>query len=275
MRKRSILGIAVFIFALSGGALAQSRLPFVGTRTFCGQIPVIGDFGQELKKVETKTFVTIRNGGFTTVRTNISDGVYRTGKPTYYTVSGKLDRKWGIIKPGWYFNFTSATSIKVEGEDLLGEAQLCPSEVVPKPNVGFISQRPSTPVSQRLPVQQTTPDALVAGLYKQEEKVFQTQSRALLDKYFDKPLADLIWKQLLNWDQIEDFDYVLHDFGYGGDITSVSKPLIGKPTYEGQKAQVSVSEVVVCAPPVCAKRQVHKVIHDLLPGRWRDRMENY
>ncbi|MGH8047752.1 MAG: DUF3828 domain-containing protein [Chthoniobacterales bacterium] len=42
-----------------------------------------------------------------------------------------------------------------------------------------------------------TPEAFVAALYKQHETktpFFQAKDRAALDKWFAKPLADLIWK---------------------------------------------------------------------------------
>jgi hypothetical protein len=45
-----------------------------------------------------------------------------------------------------------------------------------------------------------TPEALVTALYEQhktETPFFQTASRRLLDAYFAKPLADLIWKDAL------------------------------------------------------------------------------
>src|SRR5258707_1640225 len=45
---------------------------------------------------------------------------------------------------------------------------------------------------------QTTPEALVAALYKAHDRnqspFFQTKSRALIDRYFERSLADLIWK---------------------------------------------------------------------------------
>jgi hypothetical protein len=58
----------------------------------------------------------------------------------------------------------------------------------------------------------------------------------------------LIWKALLRWESsgnsdIEDFDYVLYNFGYGGDST-FTKPVIGKPSHEGNKAKVNVSYTV-------------------------------
>lgn len=46
-------------------------------------------------------------------------------------------------------------------------------------------------------VAQTTPETLVASLYKQHKRrspFFQTRSRALLDQYFERRLGNLIWK---------------------------------------------------------------------------------
>src|SRR6185436_4153197 len=44
----------------------------------------------------------------------------------------------------------------------------------------------------------SSPEALVADLYRQHDRkrspFFQTRSRALVNKYFAKSLADLIWK---------------------------------------------------------------------------------
>src|SRR5206468_7220680 len=45
---------------------------------------------------------------------------------------------------------------------------------------------------------QVSPDALVKDLYRAHDQkrgpFFQTKSRALLDKYFEKTLANMIWK---------------------------------------------------------------------------------
>ncbi|WP_395749962.1 DUF3828 domain-containing protein [Prosthecobacter sp.] len=47
----------------------------------------------------------------------------------------------------------------------------------------------------------STPEALVAELYKAEKKkaspFFQTKNRALVDHYFTKELGDLIWKDAI------------------------------------------------------------------------------
>lgn len=120
------------------------------------------------------------------------------------------------------------------------------------------------------------PDALIANLYRAQTKVFQPRSRTLLDKYFEKKLADLIWKELLRWQSsgdsdVEDFDYVLYNFGYGEG--TVTKFAVGKPTYQDRKAQVNVSYDVVYAPPAVAKRSVSKenIIFLLTEGEtgWR------
>src|SRR5215212_126093 len=48
--------------------------------------------------------------------------------------------------------------------------------------------------------QQNAPDALVKDLYKTHDKnsgaILDGKSRKLLDKYFDKRLADFMWKDL-------------------------------------------------------------------------------
>jgi len=46
-------------------------------------------------------------------------------------------------------------------------------------------------------VAQNSPDTVVANLYRQHKRqspFFQTRNRALIDKYFEKSLGDLIWK---------------------------------------------------------------------------------
>jgi len=45
-------------------------------------------------------------------------------------------------------------------------------------------------------IKQMTPEQVVADLYRQHQKkspFFQNKSRSLVDRYFDKALADLIW----------------------------------------------------------------------------------
>jgi hypothetical protein len=54
-----------------------------------------------------------------------------------------------------------------------------------------------------------TPEQTVAALYKQHTKqspFFQTKSRALVDRYFDKDLADLIWNLPNSPDEVGPLD---------------------------------------------------------------------
>lgn len=66
-----------------------------------------------------------------------------------------------------------------------------PSQQAAAPQPSATAARPATP-----------PDALVSDLYKQHDAerspFFQTEDRARVDKYFDKSLADLIWKEALD-----------------------------------------------------------------------------
>lgn len=137
-------------------------------------------------------------------------------------------------------------------------------------SLSFVVRAQSTTTTQ------VPPDAVIAKLYRQNTLVFQAKSRALLDKYFEKGLADLIWKALLRWESsgdsdVEAFDYVLYNFGYGeGTIRNF---VVGKPSYEARNAQVNVSYDVVYVPPAVSKRSVHKetIIFLLATGNagWR------
>ena len=59
------------------------------------------------------------------------------------------------------------------------------------------------------PIPKVTPEQAVAALYKQHKKVspfFQTKSRALVDRFFDKELADLIWNMPNTPDEVGPLD---------------------------------------------------------------------
>ena len=83
-----------------------------------------------------------------------------------------------------------------------------------------------------------TPEQAVAALYKQHKKAspfFQHKSRALVDRYFDKELADLIWNihnppdevgpldgdPLYNAQDMEIKSFVIHPATITGDTASV------------------------------------------------------
>ena len=80
------------------------------------------------------------------------------------------------------------------------------------------------------------PNAIIKNLYKAQTSnkgpFFQTKSRVLVDKYFTKDLADLIWKDAVNskgeignldFDPLynsqdpDPKDFVIMDTGWGGD----------------------------------------------------------
>lgn len=83
----------------------------------------------------------------------------------------------------------------------------------------------------------TAPDVIVKRLYKEQKAgtgpFFQTKSRARIDKYFAKEIADLIWKDAvaakgevgkLDFDPLFGVhdptftDFVIMDTGWGGDV---------------------------------------------------------
>ncbi len=85
--------------------------------------------------------------------------------------------------------------------------------------------------------------ALVSDLYREHNRkhspFFQTRSRALLYKYFEKSLADMIWKDAAN--SKKEVGAIDGDPLYDAQDMDIKKFVIGKPSYENGKALVSVS----------------------------------
>lgn len=88
------------------------------------------------------------------------------------------------------------------------------------------------------PIQKMSPQQTVAALYKQHKKAspfFQKKSRSLVDRYFDKALADLIWNMpdtpgevgpldgdpLYNAQDMEIRNFVIHKAKLTGDTATV------------------------------------------------------
>jgi len=98
--------------------------------------------------------------------------------------------------------------------------------------------RGQSPVTSR-----KTPDVLVKNLYwdhnHKHSPFFQTRSRALLYKYFEKGLADMIWKDAVT--SKEEVGVIDGDPLYNAQDMEIKKFAIGKPTYEDTKAKVEVS----------------------------------
>jgi hypothetical protein len=91
--------------------------------------------------------------------------------------------------------------------------------------------------------QQTAPDALVKDLYKTHDKnsgaILDGKSRKLLDKYFDKTLADYIWKDLTTHkDEVGVLDF---DPFYNAQDIEIKNFNVGAPKIEGDKATVPVT----------------------------------
>ena len=88
-----------------------------------------------------------------------------------------------------------------------------------------------------------SPNALVADLYRQHDRkrspFFQTRSRALLYKYFEKDLADLIWKDAVtSKGEVGALD---GDPLYDAQDMEIKKFAIAKPGYENGQARVNVT----------------------------------
>ena len=88
-----------------------------------------------------------------------------------------------------------------------------------------------------------SPDALVADLYKahnaKRSPFFQTRSRARVYQYFEKDLADLIWKDAVT--SKGEVGVIDGDPLYNAQDMEIKKFAIGKPTIEGNNAKVAVT----------------------------------
>jgi len=88
-----------------------------------------------------------------------------------------------------------------------------------------------------------SPTALVTDLYKAHNQkrspFFQTRSRARLDKYFEKSLADMIWKDAkTSKGEVGALD---GDPLYDAQDMEIKKFTINQATYEDGKAKVNVT----------------------------------
>ena len=97
--------------------------------------------------------------------------------------------------------------------------------------------------AQSTPAKRVGPDALVADLYRQHNHkrspFFQTRSRALLYKYFEKSLADSIWKDAVH--SKGEVGAIDGDPLYDAQDTKTKKFAIKKPRYEEGRALVDVT----------------------------------
>lgn len=88
-----------------------------------------------------------------------------------------------------------------------------------------------------------SPKALVADLYREHDRkrgpFFQTRNRALLYKYFEKSLADLIWKDAVN--SKGEVGVIDGDPLYDAQDMEIRKFAIAKTVYDSGKARVNVT----------------------------------
>jgi hypothetical protein len=88
-----------------------------------------------------------------------------------------------------------------------------------------------------------TPDALVADLYRAQKAkhgpFFQTRSRALVDKYFSKSLADLIWKDART--SKGEVGVIDGDPLYDAQDMEIKNFAIGKAAVDGRNAKVTTT----------------------------------
>lgn len=106
-----------------------------------------------------------------------------------------------------------------------------------------VTEPAGTPSSTAAESQSSAAAALVADLYKQHDgkksPFFQTKNRALVDKYFTKELADLIWKDAN--DSSGEVGAIDGDPLYNTQDPDIKNFAIGKATVTGMVATVPVT----------------------------------
>jgi hypothetical protein len=99
----------------------------------------------------------------------------------------------------------------------------------------------------RVVAQDVAPDALLRDLYRihdqdlkaSNDRILNGKSRALLDKFFSKNLADLIWKDLTtNKDEVGVIDF---DLFYNTQDPNIQNFSIGQGEVNGENATIPVN----------------------------------
>jgi len=100
-----------------------------------------------------------------------------------------------------------------------------------------------TPTEAGAETKAAPPETLVADLYKQHDAkkspFFQTKDRALIDKYFTKPLGDLIWKDAN--ENKNEVGAISGDPLYNGQDLEIKNFAIGKGDIKGETAKVAAT----------------------------------
>jgi len=105
------------------------------------------------------------------------------------------------------------------------------------------NQMPEQPLTPEIQREKDAVDALVKDLYAQHDArkspFFQTKNRALVDKYFDKNLADLIWKDAN--ESAGEVGAIGFDPLYNAQDANIKNFALASPRVNGEKATVAVS----------------------------------
>ncbi|HEY9282932.1 MAG TPA: DUF3828 domain-containing protein, partial [Pyrinomonadaceae bacterium] len=103
------------------------------------------------------------------------------------------------------------------------------------------STAPQPPPAASRPA--ASPDALVSDLYKEHDAergpFFQTDDRARVDKYFEKGLADLIWKDAV--ESKGEVGALGADPLYDAQDSEIKKFAVGKVSQSDDKAEVAAT----------------------------------
>jgi len=117
------------------------------------------------------------------------------------------------------------------------------SAPINSPANASVTEPAGTPSSAAAESQSSAAAALVADLYKQHDgknsPFFQTKNRALVDKYFTKELADLIWKDATS--SSGEVGAIDGDPLYNTQDPDIKNFAIGKATVTGIVASVPVT----------------------------------
>ena len=94
---------------------------------------------------------------------------------------------------------------------------------------------------------QDTPEMLLRDLYRvhgedfkgSKDRIINSKSRKFLDKYFDKNLADLIWKDMTT--HVDEVGVIDFDLFYAAQDADVKNVQVGRADIKGDRATVAVS----------------------------------
>jgi hypothetical protein len=139
-----------------------------------------------------------------------------------------------------YLNFTRAALLGVSLATAAGCSFKFSTDTGSNTNAGVPAGDPAAAGGES---QSATASALVADLYRQHDAkrspFFQTKDRARVDKYFIKPLADLIWKDAQN--SSGEVGVLDGDPLYNAQDIQIKNFKVGEAEVKGETAKVPVT----------------------------------